>query len=158
VPDPVSKVSPELLRAFAGAASRTYYGGAPIYKRGTRAQGVFLVQAGQVKLCPEPERRQSRFHIAGPGVIIGLGESMSGQPYDATAEPVHAATLAFLAREDLLDYLREHCDSCLQLVQLLSEHLHQFCEQYRRARGRTGRRSGKKGKPTQEASGTKAPD
>ena len=138
--DRLSKLSSELERAFADAPSRTYRSGVPIYSRGAPALGVFLVQEGQVKLNFATPRSRALFHVAGPGSIVGLGETMSGTPYEATAEPVNAATLSFLGREDLLSYLREHCDTCLQLVQLLSEDLHQLYQQYRRA-GRSGRRS-----------------
>jgi CRP-like cAMP-binding protein len=140
VTDRLSKLSSELVRAFADAPPRTYPSGVPIYSRGAPARGVFLVQAGQVRLNFGTSRAPAFFYLAGPGSIVGLGETMSGTQYDATAEPVHAATLSFLGREDLLSYLREHCDTCLQLVQLLSEDLHQLYQQYRRA-GRSGRRS-----------------
>jgi CRP-like cAMP-binding protein len=140
VPKTPPKPTPGFLRAFAAAPSRTYKKGAAIYARGAAPRGVFLVETGEVKVSIAEARGHTLFYIAGPGCVVGLGEVMAGRPYDATAEPVERATVSFLSREELFIYLREHRDICLQMVQSLSEDLHQIYEQYRRAGGRATRR------------------
>ena len=62
--------------------------------------------------------------VATPGEILGLSASMSGKPYELTAEMMDNAQVAFIKRKDLLKFLREHREACLQVVHLLSQDLH----------------------------------
>jgi CRP/FNR family transcriptional regulator len=74
-------------------------------------------------------------HVAGPGALLGLGETISGAAYEATVEVVEPCQIAFLRREHFLSYLRQNCSLCLQLVRALSEDLHQLYQQYRTVGG-----------------------
>ena len=124
-------IQPELLRAFEGTAQVRHYGpGTAVYRRGRPVRGVFLIQKGRARLLLGKGGGLA-LHVAGAGSVLGLGETMSGSPYDATAETVEPCDIAFLRREDFLAYLRQNCSLCLQLVQLLSDDLHQLYEQYR---------------------------
>ncbi len=124
-------IQPELLRAFEGIAqARHYRPGTTVYRRGRPVRGVFLIQKGRARLLLG-ESGGLALHVAGAGSVLGLGETMSGSPYDATAEAVEPCDIAFLRREDFLAYLRQNCTLCMQLVQLLSEDLHQLYQQYR---------------------------
>jgi len=62
--------------------------------------------------------------VAGPGEVLGLSATMSGKPYELTAEVMDSAQIAFIKRKDLLKFLREHREACLQVVHLLSQDLH----------------------------------
>jgi CRP/FNR family transcriptional regulator len=124
-------VQPELLRAFEGTAQvRHYRPGTTVYRRGRPVRGVFLIQKGRARLLLG-EGGGLALHVAVAGSVLGLGETISGSPYDATAETVEPCDIAFLRREDFLAYLRQNCPLCMQLVQLLSEDLHQLYQQYR---------------------------
>jgi CRP/FNR family transcriptional regulator, cyclic AMP receptor protein len=124
-------IQPDLLRAFEGTAQVRHYGpGTTVYRRGRPVRGVFLIQKGRARLLLGKAGGLA-LHVAGAGSVLGLGETMSGSPYDATAETVEPCDIAFLRREDFLAYLRQNCAMCLQLVQLLSDDLHQLYEQYR---------------------------
>ena len=124
-------VQPELLRAFESTAQvRHYRPGTTVYRRGRPVRGVFLIQKGRARLLLG-EGGGLALHVAGAGSVLGLGETMSGSPYDATAETVEPCDIAFLRREDFLAYLRQNCGLCMQLVQLLSEDLHQLYQHYR---------------------------
>jgi len=123
-------IQPDLLRAFEGTAQVRHYGpGTTVYRRGRPGRGVFLIQKGRARL--RLGEGGLALNVAGAGSVLGLGETMSGSPYDATAETVEACDIAFLRREDFLAYLRQNCALCLQLVQLLSDDLHQLYQQYR---------------------------
>ncbi|HET7748539.1 MAG TPA: cyclic nucleotide-binding domain-containing protein [Terriglobales bacterium] len=123
-------IQPDLLHAFEGAAQvRHYRPGTTVYRRGRPVRGVFLIQKGRARL--RLGEGGLGLHVAGAGSVLGLGETMSGCPYDATAETVEPCDIAFLRREDFLAYLRQNCTLCMQLVQLLSEDLHQLYQQYR---------------------------
>jgi CRP/FNR family transcriptional regulator, cyclic AMP receptor protein len=62
--------------------------------------------------------------VAGPGEVLGLSATMSGKPYELTAEVMDSVQVAFIKRKDLLKFLREHREACLQVVHLLSQDLH----------------------------------
>jgi CRP/FNR family transcriptional regulator, cyclic AMP receptor protein len=125
-------IQPELLQAFEGTALvRHYRKDIAVYRRGRVVRGIFLIQKGRVRLQLGEGRNSLSLHVAGPGSVLGLGETMSGNPYEATVETLEPCEIAFLRREDFLSYLRRNCSLCLQLVQLLSEDLHQLYQQYR---------------------------
>ena len=69
--------------------------------------------------------------VAGPGEVLGLSASMSGRPYEVTAEMLDASQVAFVRRKDLLHFLRENRVACLQVVHLLSQDLHQAYDRVR---------------------------
>jgi CRP/FNR family transcriptional regulator len=62
--------------------------------------------------------------IAGPGEVLGLSATMSGKPYEITAEVLDNAQVAFVRRKDLLKFLRDYREACMQVVHLLSQDLH----------------------------------
>jgi len=133
----LTHIHPELLEAFTGTALvRHYEKGETVYRRGQPARGVFLIQKGRVRfLLAGPGGDRLALHSAGPKAVLALGETMSGRPYEATAEVLEPAEVSFIRRDDLLSYLREHRNLCLQIVQLLSEDLHTLYEQYRTVGG-----------------------
>lgn len=113
------------------ASARQYRKGATVYRQGRPVRGVFLLKKGRARILLGEGPIGLALHVAGPGTILGLGETMSGNAYEATVETLEPCEIAFLRREDFLGYLRQNCGICLQLVQLLSEDLHQLYEQYR---------------------------
>jgi len=132
----LGSIQPELLRAFEGATLvRQYRKGTTVYRRGRPVRGVFLVQKGRVRLSLGEGTASLALHVAGPGALLGLGETISGEAYEATVEALEPCQLAFLRREAFLSYLRQNCGLCLQLVHALSEDLHQLYQQYRTVGG-----------------------
>ena len=64
------------------------------------------------------------FRIAGPGEILGLSAALAGGPHEINAELLDNARVASVRRKDLLRFLHDHREACLQVVNLLSEDLH----------------------------------
>jgi len=62
--------------------------------------------------------------IAGPGEVLGLSAVLAGTPHEMTAELLDNAQVAMVKRKDLLRFLHEHREACLQVVNLLSQDLH----------------------------------
>jgi CRP/FNR family transcriptional regulator len=149
----MSNIQPELLRAFEGNAQvRNYRKGATVYRRGRAVRGLFLIHKGRARITLANHPSSLALHIAGPGSLLGLDETMSGCRYEATVETLERCEIAFLRREDFLAYLRQNCTLCMQLVQLLSEDLHQLYERYRTiagpvTRNRKSRANGSAPKP-----------
>lgn len=136
-----TKLSPDLWEALHGIKSvRIYPKGETLFEQGTDVSGVFVVQSGQVRvLLPTGQGRPQLLDTAGPGAILGLSESMSGERYRVTAEAGDHTTVAFIPREGFLEFLREHCDFCMQVVRLLSEDLHGLYHKFRSISAHPGR-------------------
>jgi CRP/FNR family cyclic AMP-dependent transcriptional regulator len=99
--------------------------GEVLFQEGRLPRGIFLLCDGRAKLsvCSETGKRLM-VRVAGPGEVLGLSATMSGKPYEITAEVLDGAQIAFVKRKDLLKFLRDHSDACMQVVHLLSHDLH----------------------------------
>lgn len=99
--------------------------GATLFREGHPGRSVYVLCEGRAKLsiCSESGRRLT-LRIVGPGAVLGLSASLTASPYGATAELLDNAQVAVVRRKDLLRFLREHREACLQVVHLLSEDLH----------------------------------
>jgi CRP/FNR family cyclic AMP-dependent transcriptional regulator len=119
-------LEPDALEAFDGIKSiQTCTKGTVLFREGQTARGVFLLCEGRVRLsiCSESGRRMT-VRVAGPGEVLGLSAAVSGGCYEVTAETLDSVQVAAVRRKDLLHFLRQHRDVCLQVVNLLSEDLH----------------------------------
>lgn len=99
--------------------------GETLFQEGRLPRGVFVLCEGRVKLsvCSEHGKRLM-LRVAGPGEVLGLSATMSGKPYELTAEVLDNAQIAFVKRKELLKFLRDHREACMQVVHLLSQDLH----------------------------------
>ena len=68
--------------------------------------------------------RQVLLHLAKPGEMLGLSATISGEPYEVTAELLDNSQAAFVPRKDMLNLLRNHRDVFLKVLLLLSQDLH----------------------------------
>ena len=119
-------LEPDALEAFDGIKStQTCPKGTVLFREGQAARGVFLLCEGRVRLsiCSESGHRMT-VRVAGPGEMLGLSAALSGGCYELTAEALDGVQAAAIRRKDLLHFLHEHRDVCLQVVNLLSEDLH----------------------------------
>ncbi len=99
--------------------------GEMLYQEGRTPRGAFLICQGRVKLsvCSEAGKRLM-LRVAGPGEMLGLSATMSGKPYELSAESMDDIQIAFIKRKDLLKFLRDHREACMQVLHLLSQDLH----------------------------------
>jgi len=142
LPPPTSgKVRPELLQALHGIKSVRRFGkGATLFHEGSAATGVYLVEAGEVRiLLPDGQKEKQLLEVVGPGAILGLSESMSGERHRTTAEAGSQTTVAIVSRELFIEFLREHGDFCMEVVRLLSEDLHALYHKFRSISAHPGR-------------------
>lgn len=136
-----AKLSPDLWQALHGIkAVRVYPKGTQLFHQGACVSGVYVIESGEVRiLLPTGPGRQQLLEVAGPGSVLGLIESMSGDDHRVTAEAGNHTTVAFIPREVFLDFLRDHCDFCMQVVRLLSEDLHGLYHKFRSISAHPGR-------------------
>jgi CRP/FNR family transcriptional regulator len=114
------------LEAFDGIkTAQSFPKGTMLFREGHPARGVFLLCEGRVRLslCSENGSRLT-LRVATPGEVLGLSACLSGGSYEVTAEALDPVWIAAVRRKDLLRFLREHAEVCLQVVNLLSDDLH----------------------------------
>lgn len=123
----------ESLEAFDGIKSLGSYPRSTIlFAEGRPVRGIYILCDGRAKLsiCSDTGKRLT-LRVAGPGEVLGLGATLSNSPYEITAELLDNSQVVFVRRKDLLKFLREHREVCLQVVRMLSQDLHGAYERVR---------------------------
>jgi CRP-like cAMP-binding protein len=135
------RLSPELVRALHG--NRTvlrFTKGATLFQQGSVAAGIHILESGKIRmLLPTGQNQRQLLEVVGPGNMLGLSETMTGDRYRITAITDSEATAVFVPRDEFLEFLRQHCDFCMQVVRLLSEDLHGLYHKFRSISAHPGR-------------------
>jgi CRP/FNR family cyclic AMP-dependent transcriptional regulator len=77
---------------------------------------------GRVKLSASSASGKSVIlRIADPGGLIGLPGTISGKPYEATAEAQEPIQANFIPRKPFLEFLRAHGEVALKVAEALSD-------------------------------------
>jgi CRP/FNR family transcriptional regulator, cyclic AMP receptor protein len=114
--------APALQRLSEITSSATYPKGATLFVEGQAARGVFILCAGHVKLSTSSsDGRTLILRISEPGDLLGLPATISGRPYEVTADVLEPTQANFISRADFLKFLREHGEAALRVAQELSE-------------------------------------
>jgi CRP/FNR family cyclic AMP-dependent transcriptional regulator len=114
------------------SSSATYPKNAILFVEGQEPRGVFVLCNGRVKLTAgSADGKSLILRIADPGEIVGLPGTISGKPYELTAEVLEPMQANFIPRETFLRFLREHGDAALRVAQILSEIYHATCQEVR---------------------------
>jgi CRP/FNR family transcriptional regulator len=109
-----------------------YPAGATLFVEGQACRGIYILCKGRVKLSATSSEGQTLiFKIAKPGEVLGLNATVSGTPYDTTAETGQACQLNFVKQAEFLQFLKEHCDACMQAAIHLSRECQQAYQQLR---------------------------
>jgi CRP/FNR family transcriptional regulator len=99
--------------------------GSMVFLEGQEARGVYILCQGRAKLVTtNAEGKSLILKIAHPGEILGLHAAVTGRPHEVTVETLQPSQLSFIRRDDLLRFLNEHGDACLQAA----EHLARDCQ------------------------------
>jgi CRP/FNR family cyclic AMP-dependent transcriptional regulator len=99
-----------------------YPRGAVLFMEGQTAFGIFAVCSGQVKLSLSSlEGKSIILRIAEAGELIGLPATLSGKPYEVTAEVLQPAWINFIPRQAFLRFLRLNPAAVYQVAQLLTD-------------------------------------
>ena len=124
---------PAALKMFEAIRyTSTYPKDAVLFVEGQSPRGIFVLCKGRVKLsiCA-PDGKTLIMKIAEPGEVLGLSATVSGKPYELTAETVGPCQVNFVKREDLLRLLREHNEACLRVAEQLSDKYNAACHEIR---------------------------
>jgi CRP/FNR family cyclic AMP-dependent transcriptional regulator len=119
-------LSPPALKQLESiTAAASYPKGATLFVEGQKPRGVFILCTGRVKLSTSSaDGKTLILRVPEKGEILGLAATVSGQPYQASAEVLEPAQANFIARNDFLEFLRVHGEAALRVAQQLSENYH----------------------------------
>jgi CRP/FNR family transcriptional regulator, cyclic AMP receptor protein len=109
-----------------------YPSGAMLFSEGQFPRGIYNLCKGKVKLSiTAADGKTLILKIAEPGEVLGLHATVSGTPYEMTAETLHPCQVNFIKRDEFLKFLRDHGDACLSAAQQLSQNCQSAYEQIR---------------------------
>jgi CRP/FNR family transcriptional regulator, cyclic AMP receptor protein len=106
--------------------------GAVLFVEGQAPRGIYIICSGRVKLSTTSRDGKTLIlRIAESGEVLGLHATVSGKPYELTAETLQPCQLDFIRREDFLKFLQNHADACLNAAQHLSKNCQDAYEMIR---------------------------
>ena len=109
-----------------------YPQGAVLFVEGQAPRGVYMICGGRVKLSTTSRDGKTLIlRIAQAGEVLGLHATVSGKPYELTAEALQPCQLDFIRRDDFLRFLQHHSDACLNAAQHLSRNCQSAYEMIR---------------------------
>ena len=109
-----------------------YPQGAVLFVEGQAPRGVYMICGGRVKLSTTSRDGKTLIlRIAQAGEVLGLHATVSGKPYELTAETLQPCQLDFIRRDDFLRFLQNHADACLNAAQHLSKNCQSAYEMIR---------------------------
>jgi CRP/FNR family transcriptional regulator, cyclic AMP receptor protein len=109
-----------------------YPQGAVLFVEGQAPRGVYMICGGRVKLSTTSRDGKTLIlRIAQAGEVLGLHATVSGKPYELTAEALQPCQLDFIRRDDFLRFLQHHSDACLNAAQHLSKNCQSAYEMIR---------------------------
>jgi CRP/FNR family transcriptional regulator len=112
--------------------SAAYPAGAVLFVEGQSPRGIYMLCKGRVKLSTtSAEGKTLILKIAQPGEVLGMHATVSGTPYEITAETGQPCQLNFVKRDDFLNFLQKHGDACLKAAQHLSKDCQSAYQQIR---------------------------
>jgi CRP/FNR family cyclic AMP-dependent transcriptional regulator len=121
------------LQAFEQMKYATAYPkGAVLFVEGQAPRGIFVLCKGRVKLsiC-STDGKTLILKIAEAGEVLGLSATLSGKPYELTAETIDPCQINFVKREDFMRFLRDHSEACLRVAEQLSDKYNAACREIR---------------------------
>ncbi len=127
----------ELSRPAMDALGKVTYASAypsraVLFVEGQEPRGVYVLCRGRVKLTMNSaEGKTLIVRIRESGEILGLHATLSGHPYELTAEALQPCQIDFIRRDDFLRLMREHPVVSAAVIRQLSERYRQACQEIR---------------------------
>jgi CRP/FNR family cyclic AMP-dependent transcriptional regulator len=115
-------LSGDPLRDFDAISLTGFYPrGAKLFVEGQRSKGVFILCGGRAKLSIGSSNGRSFMRIAEHGEILGLSATLSGSPYEDSAEMLESGQVNFIRRDHFMNFLRNHAEASLRAAQHLGQ-------------------------------------
>lgn len=103
-----------------------------LFIEGQQPRGVFVLCKGKAKLFTSASGGKTIItKISEAGDVLGLNATISNRPYEVTAEMVEPGQANFIARDALLQFLRQHGEVALRVAEQLSQNYYTAHEEIR---------------------------
>ncbi len=123
---------PAVQRLAAITSAAAYPKGATLFVEGQAARGVFILCTGRVKLSTSSaDGKTLILRVSEPGEVLGLPSTVTGKPYELTADVIEPTQANFISRQDFLGFLREHGEAAVRVAQQLGETYHSAISEMR---------------------------
>jgi CRP/FNR family transcriptional regulator, cyclic AMP receptor protein len=123
---------PALQKLNEIRSTAVYPKSAMLFIEGQLPRGVFVLCTGRAKLFTSSrEGKTVILKVAEAGDVLGLNATISNRPYDLTAEMVEPGQANFIARDALLQFLRENGEIAVRLAEQLSRNYYTAIEEVR---------------------------
>jgi CRP/FNR family transcriptional regulator len=110
----------------------SYAANAMLFAEGEPVRALFVILQGEVRLSiNSSDGKRLSLRIASEGDVIGLSSTLSGTPYDVTAETLYPSKIATIERHEFLKFLARHPDAYQSVSEELGRHLTMACSQLR---------------------------
>jgi CRP/FNR family cyclic AMP-dependent transcriptional regulator len=109
-----------------------YPAGTRLFLENEPARGIFLLCSGKVKLSVSSKGGKTLIlQLAHPGEILGLSATMSGIPYEVSAETLYPSQVSFIRREDFVSFIGRFPEAYQTVIRQLNSQYANACEQLR---------------------------
>jgi CRP/FNR family cyclic AMP-dependent transcriptional regulator len=103
-----------------------------LFIEGQQPRGVFVLCAGKAKLFTSASDGKTIItKISEPGDLLGLNATISNRPYEVTAEMMEPGQANFIARDDLVQFMRENGEVAVRVAEQLSRNYYSAYEEIR---------------------------
>jgi len=129
----IAKFSAEAQKDLLSLAMpSSYAAGHVLFAEKEAARGVYVIIEGEVKLSINSmDGRRLSLRIARKGEILGLSSTLSGSPYEITAETLYPAKIAPVGRREFQGFLMRHPEAYQTVSEELTREFTLACEQLR---------------------------
>jgi CRP/FNR family transcriptional regulator, cyclic AMP receptor protein len=109
-----------------------YPAGAVLFSERQVSRGVFVLCSGEIKLSMSSiGGKRLILKIAKQGDVIGLIATVTGNPYELTAEALNPCECAFVHRDDFLRFIAKHSEANGEVVSQMCSSYVDACERLR---------------------------
>jgi CRP/FNR family transcriptional regulator, cyclic AMP receptor protein len=113
-------------------STAVYPKSAVLFIEGQRPRGVFVLCAGKAKLSTSSSEGKTIItKISESGDVLGLNATISDRPYEVTAEMIEPGQANFIARDALLQFLRDNGEVAVRVAEQLSRNYYTAYEEIR---------------------------
>jgi CRP/FNR family cyclic AMP-dependent transcriptional regulator len=124
---------PAAVQRLSAITSVSFYPkGATLFVEGQAGRGIFILCTGRVKLSISSlDGKTLIVRLSEPGEVLGLPATVTGTPYELTAEVVEPTQANFVSKQDFLAFLREYGDVAVRVAQQLGQTYHRAVAEMR---------------------------
>lgn len=123
-----SGLPPEEFAQFTALVNHVAYdGGETIFQEGAFPFGAYIVCRGSVKVLGKaPNGKRQILKLLRSGELLGEEALFAAGSYTSSARTLGPATLAFISKEKLLGFIRDHPSVAFRLIEKLAQELLAF--------------------------------